>query len=181
MKFFNEIIDEVLSVGTEISETEVDQMITAIQTSKHIFLAGAGRSGLMIRGFANRLLHLGYSVSIVGEISSPHTQPGDLFLIGSGSGETTSLINQAKIAKDNGVAIGLFTTNRTSTLGKMADFLVVIPAQSKQSTSEVETLQPMGSLFEQTTLFLYDSIILNLMEKIGETNQTMKPRHADLE
>lgn len=134
----------------------------------------------MIRAFANRLLHLGYSVSLVGEISSPHTKSGDLFLIGSGSGETTSLVNQAKIAKDNGVVIGLFTTNSSSTLGEIADQVVIIPTQSKQSKDEA--LQSMGSLFEQTSLFLYDSIIiLNLMEKTGETNQTMKTRHADLE
>ena len=81
----------------------------------------------MIRAFANRLLHLGYSVSLVGEISSPHTKSGDLFLIGSGSGETTSLVNQAKIAKDNGVVIGLFTTNSSSTLGEIADQVVIIP------------------------------------------------------
>ncbi|HBL1458124.1 TPA: 6-phospho-3-hexuloisomerase [Enterococcus faecium] len=179
MKFFNEIIDEVLTIGNEISDQQVDQMTKAIQSANHIFLAGAGRSGLMIRAFANRLLHLGYSVSLVGEISSPHTKPGDLFLIGSGSGETTSLVNQAKIAKDNGVVIGLFTTNSSSTLGEIADQVVIIPAQSKQSKDE--TLQPMGSLFEQTSLFLYDSIILNLMEKTGETNQTMKTHHADLE
>ena len=179
MNFFNEIIDEVSKVGNEISDTQVHAMTTAIQSANHIFFAGAGRSGLMIRAFANRLLHLGYSVSIIGEISSPHTAPGDLFLIGSGSGETTSLINQAKIAKNNGVSIGLFTTNQTSTLGKIADNLVIIPAQTKQSNDK--TLQPMASLFEQTSLFLYDSIILNLMDKTGETNETMKVRHADIE
>lgn len=179
MKFFNEIIDEVLMIGNQISDKQVNQMTKAIQSANHIFLAGAGRSGLMIRAFANRLLHLGYSVSLVGEISSPHTKPGDLFLIGSGSGETTSLVKQAKIAKENGVTIGLFTTNSLSTLGNIADYLVIISTQSKQSKDE--TLQPMGSLFEQTSLFLYDSIILNLMEKTGETNQTMKARHADLE
>ncbi|MDU5335721.1 6-phospho-3-hexuloisomerase [Enterococcus sp.] len=179
MKFFNEIIDEVMKIGNEISDQQVDDFLTSIQSAKHIFLEGAGRSGLMIRGFANRLLHLGYSVSIVGEISSPHTKPGDLFIIGSGSGETTSLVHQAEIAKTNGVLIGLVTTNADSTLGKLADSIIVIPAQSKQS--DAATLQPMGSLFEQTSLFLYDSLVLHLMEKTGETNQTMKPRHADLE
>ena len=81
MKFFNEIIDEVLTIGNEISDQQVDRMTKAIQGANHIFLAGAGRSGLMIRAFANRLLHLGYSVSLVGEISSPHTKSGDLFLL----------------------------------------------------------------------------------------------------
>ncbi|MDN6003693.1 MAG: SIS domain-containing protein [Enterococcus sp.] len=179
MKFFNDIIDEVMNVGNGINDLEVDQMVAAIQSANHIFLAGAGRSGLMIRGFANRLLHLGFSVSIVGEISSPHTKAGDLFLIGSGSGETTSLVNQAKIAKENGVSIGLVTTNPKSTLGNLADARIVVPAQSKQSATA--TLQPMGSSFEQTSLFLYDTMVLYLMEKTGESNDTMKPRHADLE
>ena len=179
MKYFNEVIDEVMRVGNELSDLQVEQLLRAIQSANHIFLAGAGRSGLMIQSFANRLSHLGYSVSLVGEISAPHTQPGDLLLIGSGSGETPSLVNQAKIAKANGVSIGLVTTNSDSALGKLADVAVIIPAQSKQS--EAVTLQPMGSLFEQTSLFFYDSLVLNLMEKTGETNQTMKMRHADLE
>lgn len=179
MKFFNEIIDEVLLVGNEINENEIDTLVSLILSAKHIFVAGAGRSGLMIRGFANRLLHLGYSVSVVGEISSPHTKSGDLFIIGSGSGETTSLINQAKIAKNNNVRLALITTNPNSLLGEMADNTVVIPAQSKKNSTQ--TLQPMGSQFEQTSLFLYDSLILTLIEKTGETNQTMKQRHADLE
>ncbi|MDU2286500.1 MAG: hypothetical protein E7D77_05340 [Enterococcus faecalis] len=49
MKFFNEIIDEVLTIGNEISDQQVDRMTKAIQGANHIFLAGAGRSGLMIR------------------------------------------------------------------------------------------------------------------------------------
>lgn len=179
MQYFNEIMQEVTKTGDQVDEQQVENLIKEIESAQHIFLAGAGRSGLMIRAFANRLLHLGYSVSLVGEISSPHTKRGDLFLIGSGSGTTTSLVNQATIAKKNGVKIGLITTNPKSILGEMANSLVVIPAQSK--VSETTTLQPMGSLFEQTSLFLYDSIIMNLMNKNGETNQSMSKRHADLE
>ena len=47
MKFFNEIIDEVLTIGNEISDQQVDRMTKAIQGANHIFLAGAGRSGLI--------------------------------------------------------------------------------------------------------------------------------------
>jgi len=39
----------------------------------------------------------------------------------------------------------------------------------------------MGSQFEQTTLILYDSIILALMEQLGEKAADMKLRHANLE
>lgn len=179
MKYFEEIIEEVKETGSKVSDQEAQQLLEAIEEARHIFVAGAGRSGLMIRGFANRLLHLGFSVSIVGEISSPHTQASDLLLIGSGSGETASLINQAKTAKANKVTIALVTTNPQSTLAGMADVVLIIPAQSK--TDRTHGLQPMGSLFEQTTLFIYDSLVLSLMEAKQESNDTMKLRHADLE
>ena len=179
LKYFNEIIEEVKNLGENISEPEVQEFIQNIIESKHIFLAGAGRSGLVIRSFANRLLHLGFSVSIVGEISSPHTQEGDLLIISSGSGETPSLINQAKIAKKENVRIALITANDHSTLADLANYTLVIPAQTKDSLKE--SLQPMGTLFEQTNFFLYDNIVLLLMEKLGENNETMKKRHANLE
>ncbi|WP_431088768.1 6-phospho-3-hexuloisomerase [Paenibacillus sp. 8b26] len=179
MKEFKEIINEIETTGSQISDQEVSGLVNQIQQAKHIFVAGAGRSGLMIRAFANRLLHLGYSVSVVGEINSPHTKEGDLLLIASGSGETSSLINQAKTAKENKVKIALITTNTTSTLGHLADAYLIIPAHSKKDASQ--TLQPMGALFEQTSLLLFDSLVLYLMKQKNETNESMKKRHADLE
>lgn len=38
-----------------------------IVKAKRIFVGGAGRSGFAARGFANRLMHLGYTVYFVGE------------------------------------------------------------------------------------------------------------------
>jgi len=32
----------------------------------------------MIAGFANRLMHLGFDVNIVGGLTTPHTNPEDL-------------------------------------------------------------------------------------------------------
>ncbi len=179
MIFFNNIVKEVSRTGEKIDEGEVKELVSCIESARHIFVTGMGRSGLMIKAFANRLMHLGYSVSIVGEISSPHSKPGDLLLIGSGSGETASLINQAEISRKNDMKIALITANSESSLAKMADCIVKIPSNSKYDTSEA--LQPMGSGFEQVSLLLYDSIVLYLMEKKGETNESMKLRHADME
>ena len=77
-----------------------------------IFLNGAGRSGIAIRAFANRLMHIGFSVSIVGEISSPHSKPGDLLIICSGSGETGSLKSLAEKAKQSGIDLALVTMKK---------------------------------------------------------------------
>lgn len=175
----SKIINELSEVNNQLDESAINKLIKLIDTSGRIYLAGAGRSGLMIRAFANRLLHLGYNISILGEISTPHTQSGDLLLISSGSGETKSLISQAEIAKQNGLNIALISTNLTSSLAKLSDHTIIIPVQSK--VSDGKTIQPMGSLFEQSTLILYDSIVLSIMKLKHETNETMKARHANLE
>ena len=175
----SKILSEITEVNTQLNNSDIYTLIDLIDISNHIYLTGAGRSGLMIRSFANRLLHLGYNISVVGEISSPHTHPGDLLLISSGSGETKSLISQAEIAKQNGLKVALITTSSISSLAKLADIVLLIPVQSKDTNGE--TIQPMGTLFEQYTLILYDSIVLNIMGLKNQTNETMKARHANLE
>lgn len=169
------IIKEIGQLSEKIDSQQVKLLIQLIRQSKHIFLTGAGRSGVVINAFANRLMHLGYSVSVVGEITSPHSKPQDLMLIGSGSGETIRLVEQAKLAKANHIKLALITANANSTLAKLADCVVIIPFDNHQS------VQPMGTLFEQTSFLLYDSIILSLMAAQGETSQSMKQRHADIE
>ncbi|MDF2815557.1 MAG: 6-phospho-3-hexuloisomerase, partial [Paenibacillus sp.] len=49
------------------------------------------------------------------------------------------------------------------------------------SAGNYSTIQPMGSLFEQTLLLFFDSAILRLMEKKGYDSTTMFGRHANLE
>lgn len=173
MKNYTLVLNELASLGDQINEHEFNAVIDAITSANHIFLAGAGRSGQMINAFANRLMHIGMSVSVVGEISSPHSHSGDLMIVGSGSGETQRLINQVNIAKKNGVQIALITTSPDSTLASMADRVLTIPAGN--------SAQPMGSLFEQACLLTYDSLVLALMKNLDETNQSMKARHADIE
>ncbi len=173
MSYFSTILDELLSQKDALDDALFQPLITLIDRAPHIFLAGAGRSGLIINAFTNRLMHLGYSVSAVGEISSPHSRPGDLMIIGSGSGETQRLIHQAQLASANGVQIALMTMNADSTLANLADCVLTLPAS--------DSCQPMGTLFEQTSLLAWDSIVLALMALRGENNASMKQRHADIE
>lgn len=184
-KYTETIINELNNANRFDNEKELNDFVSLVRNSKHIFLAGAGRSGVAIRGFANRLLHLGFSVSLIGEISSPHTHSGDVLIIGSGSGETESLVSLAKKAKKAGVKIGLITMDKNSSIGKLADVVVVLPGVSPKLASEtsfeISSIQPMGSLFEQISFLTYDGVILELMEQMNETTETMFPRHADLE
>lgn len=177
------ILSELQQNTMKIDDVQAAQFIEQIKNAKHIFLQGAGRSGIAIRGLANRLLHLGFSVSVVGEISSPHTKPGDLLIIGSGSGETGSLVSLAQKAVACGVDVALITMKADSTIGKLAKSVLVLPGTVKEDNDREKGTfsQPMGSAFEQLCFITYDAIVLELMTQLGETSDTMFKRHADLE
>lgn len=178
-----DILNELTQNAKKIDLSEIENFVHQIKAANHIFLNGAGRSGIAIQAFANRLMHLGFSVSLVGEISSPHSKPGDLLIICSGSGETGSLKSLAEKAKQSGVDLALVTMKKESTIGKLADAVLVLPGTTKEENerSEDDFAQPMGSAFEQLAFLIFDGMVLNLMEETGETSEKMFGRHADFE
>lgn len=183
INYLDKIIFELQENLSRINLKEIDTIIENILNANHIFLAGAGRSGLVIQLFANRLLHLGFSVSVVGEISAPHSKPGDLLIICSGSGETSYLKVLLDKAKKNEVNVALITANENSMLSKMSDSMLVLPGDLKDEKKHQSTVfsQPMGSNFEQLSCLTFDSLVLILMEKLNETSESMYLRHADFE
>lgn len=182
--YSEKILNELLHNLQYAKDEELDELVSVILNAKHIFTAGAGRSGVAIRAFTNRLMHLGLSVSMVGEITNPHTHEGDLLIIGSGSGETDSLVAMARKAKKNGVKIALITMDAKSTIALMADVIVVLPGVSpklKNAGIHITSIQPMGNAFEQLQFITYDATVMELMDRMNETSETMFQRHADLE
>jgi 6-phospho-3-hexuloisomerase len=124
-------------------------------------------------------MHLGFSVSMVGDISNPHSQKGDLLIIGSGSGETDSLVALANKAKKRHVSIALITLDSQSTIAKLSDVIVTLPGVSPKLINaglEIKSIQPMGSAFEQMTFLTYDGIILELMEKLQQNSDVRTAR-----
>lgn len=177
------ILAELTANQRHVDDAQASALVDAVEAARHLFVAGAGRSGIAIGGFANRLMHLGVSVSVVGEITSPHSAPGDLLIIGSGSGETGSLVALARRAHAAGVTVALVTTDPASTIGRLATVTVVLPGVSPKlaTTAAITSVQPMGSAFEQLAFLTYDAIVLELMARRSETSESMFGRHADFE
>lgn len=184
------ITDDLSIVTAELTEAfsrldlqDVERLATIIMESGVVFTAGAGRSGLLLKCCAMRLMHLGKPVYVVGEIVTPSISMGDLLLIASGSGETGSLISMAQKAKQLGARIALITANPNSTIAKLADITVRIPAPSPKAevSGYVNSTQPMGNLFEQSMFILSDAIVMELMRRMGMTSENMFTRHANLE
>jgi 6-phospho-3-hexuloisomerase len=179
-----QILAEVAACVRQVSAESLALAEAQIKSAPRIFVAGAGRSGLCMRALGMRLMHLGKTVYVVGETTTPSLAATDLLILGSGSGRTTGLLVMAERAKRHGAKILLFTTDATSPLAELADFRVVIPAPSLKTAAGISGLvsvQPMGTLFEQSMLLLCDSLILQLMQRTGVTAVQMLERHANLE
>lgn len=182
--FLFEIADEVRECLSRIDAEEVEAALAILEGAPRVFVAGAGRSGLAMRAFAMRLMHLGITSYVVGEMVTPSFAAGDVLVIGSGSGRTESLLGVARKAKALGGRIQLFTIDRASPLAELADVTVRIPAPSPKAVTSVDTansVQPLGSLFEQSLFLLGDALILLLMERRRISSDEMFGRHANLE
>jgi 6-phospho-3-hexuloisomerase len=180
----DDVLAEVAGCVRRVSIVSLAQAVEVIGSSPRIFVAGAGRSGLCMRALAMRLMHLGKTVFVAGETTTPSIAATDLLLLGSGSGRTTSLLAMAGQAQRQGARILLFTTDAASPLAELADLRVLIPAPSFMAAEGVlsrNSVQPLGTLFEQSLLILCDSLILLLMQRTGVTTEQMFARHANLE
>ncbi|MGM0884715.1 MAG: 6-phospho-3-hexuloisomerase [Bacillota bacterium] len=176
------ILSELNRAADQLEDEQADRLADRIIGAGRIFVAGAGRSGLMMRGFAMRLMHLGLDVYVVGDTVTRSLAKGDLLIIGSGSGETKSLIPMAEKARSLEGSVAALTIFPASTIGRLADIVIQMPGAPKDKADDNDvTIQPMGSLFEQTLLLVCDAVILRLMKKKEWNGTTMYGNHANLE
>ncbi|MBO0600736.1 6-phospho-3-hexuloisomerase [Sporosarcina sp. E16_3] len=179
--YADEILAELKRTINLIDSEEAEKLVEGISRAKKVFVAGGGRSGFMAKAFVMRMMHVGLDSYIVGETVTPNLEPDDIFIVGSGSGETQSLAAMTQKAKSIGATVVAVTINPESTIGKLADIKIEIPAQAKGEGNSGKSIQPMGSLFEQSLLLFYDAVILKFMDKKGLNSEVMYGRHANLE
>ena len=172
------ILDKISSI-LDATDDVLDQQLTdMLDKSSRIFISGAGRSALVARFFAMRLMHGGYNVFVVGEIVTPSVQKGDLLIVISGSGETETMIAFAKRAKELGAEIVLISSRTSSTLADMSN--TVIPIGKPEMYGKVVGM-PMGTVFELSTLIFLEATISNIIHEKGIPEEEMRARHANLE
>ena len=179
----SQILDELGETVEHVCDDSAEKLADTIINARTIFLDGAGRSGLAMKSFAMRLMHMGFDAYVVGETVTSNITDKDVLLIGSGSGSTSSLVVNANKADAIGATICLITIDENSPIGKLAEVVLTIPAPSPKVTRDLgfRSVQPMGSLFEQSLLLTLDAIVLFLMEKTGKTPESMFTKHANLE
>lgn len=185
------ITEHTKNVSKTLNQEDVNRLVRTILNSNQVFVTGAGRSGLIARAFAMRLMHLNVQVHVIGETVTPRLKEGDLFFGVSGSGETARVVSAAKDAKEIGAKIIVITSYEDSTLGELADLTIKIPGRVKtaekksytgrQITGEYESLTPLGTLFEVSALIFMDGVIASLMKELGKKEEDLSKQHATVE
>ncbi|CAG7856029.1 3-hexulose-6-phosphate synthase / 6-phospho-3-hexuloisomerase [biofilm metagenome] len=172
------ILDKISSVLSATNDEYYQGLTDMLDGANRIFVSGAGRSGLVGRFFAMRLVHSGYDTSMVGEVVTPSINAGDLLIVISGSGETEQLIAFTKKAQSVGAKILLICSKATSTIGDMADAVFQI-GRTEQYSKVVG--MPMGTVFELSTLSFLEGAISHIIHDKGIPEEIMRARHANLE
>ncbi|MFZ8789063.1 MAG: 6-phospho-3-hexuloisomerase [Acidilobaceae archaeon] len=179
------------SMGLEQVDGLINILLKAYNDKRKILVMGAGRSGLVGRAFAMRLLHLGFHSYVLGDTIVPSISKGDVAIAISGSGRTQLILTAAEAAKKVGATVVAVTSYPDSPLGMLADLVIWVPGRAK--TSRVadffarqilgihEPLAPLGTLFEDTAAVFLDGVIYALMKELGVNEEEMAARHANIE
>lgn len=173
--------DEIADTAAKIDEHEVAGLAGHLSQNGRVFIAGAGRSGLVLRMAGMRLMHLGLTVHIVGDTTTPAISAGDLLLVASGSGTTAGVVKAAQTAAKAGARIAAYTTNPVSPLAELADALVIIPAAQKTDHGSNLSRQYSGSLFEQVLFLATEAVFQSLWDNTDVPAEELWLRHANLE
>ncbi len=188
----NAILKNIENAVDYLDEDIIEDFENEILKAENIFVTGAGRSGLAGKAFAMRLMHLGLSAYVVGETISPAIHKNDCIIAISGSGETNTIVSAARIAKDRGSRVLAVTSYPESTLGQLTDSYLLVKGRTKQEVDDENymkrqihgnytSLTPLGTAFELTTLVFLDAIVSELMDKMQQTENDLRNRHAVLE
>jgi 6-phospho-3-hexuloisomerase len=166
---------EISDAVSSISEESQDRLIDLLLKKKTIFIYGSGRSGLVGKFFAVRLVQLGLDVHFVGDMTTPIISKDDLAVLISNTGETMSAVQTANIARRIGCHVICLTSASTSKLAHASNDVICLDVMRN---SDTKLYAPLGTIFEDAVVMFFDSIVPCLMKKLECTEDCMRKRHA---
>jgi 6-phospho-3-hexuloisomerase len=175
------ILEELKRTLLSLSEGQVHTAVQSLLSARRVFFVGAGRSRLALQMAAMRMMHLGLTAYVAGEVVTPAIERGDLLVVASGSGTTAGPLRAAQVAKGVGAEVLAITTAPNSELGTLASAVLTIPAAVKHGDRGALSIQYAGALFEQTVLMLMDTIFHQMWQQRSISAEELWKRHANLE
>jgi 6-phospho-3-hexuloisomerase len=176
------VVEELDRTLASVEPAPLDRFVRVLLAADKVFFVGVGRVMLSLQAIAKRFAHLGIDTHCVGEITEPAIAAGDLLVVGSGSGSTLFPLAIARKAKALGATVVHMGSNPTSDLKGVADFMVRIPVRTKlYLDDEIDSGQPMTSLFEQALLLLGDIVAMMIIDERKLDLKGLWRHHANLE
>ncbi|MEF8832375.1 MAG: SIS domain-containing protein [Candidatus Thermoplasmatota archaeon] len=173
------ILDSIEYSFDNLNCESIENTVELLTTADNVFVYGSGRSGLVGRTFAMRLMQLGIDSFFIGETITPAVKPGDCVFFVSKTGETQTAIQAAEIVEkrvgDSNIVV--LTASPESPLADLGD--IVIPLEGFDSEKN-KKLAPLGTIFEDTAMIFLDGLVAVLMEELDEYEEDMKVRHPIL-
>ena len=170
---------EIGAVLAGVDENSVRALRERLRAATAIGTYGVGREGLVLRGFAMRLYHLGLPSFVIGDMTAPPLQAGGLLVCSAGPGTFSTVAALTGVARTAGAAVAFFTAQERSPRIDMADVTVRLPAQTMAGGPASNQL--MGSIYEQALWVLGDAIIDQLLIELELDRAAIARRHTNLE
>lgn len=180
MRVIDQIMEEITEVMKNFDEEQLEAAMALFDKDTSIFVDGEGRSGFQARGFAMRLMHIGYRPYVMGETVTPALKKEEVFLAISGSGSTKNTVSNAKAAKKIGLKIIAVTSKSESELAQIADCVIRVPGRIKGDNG-VASIQLLSSLFDQSVHIVLDELCLLLSRRDHITDETAAQNHINVE
>lgn len=179
---FAAILKEIEAVLGAFPPEPFEDAARRLAEAPRVFTAGAGRSGLLMRMFAMRLMHVGVTAHAVGEATTPSFAAGDLLILASGSGSTATMAVIAQKAKSLGGRIVLVTYAEDGPLASLADRVVRLPVpQDDSRPGGLAGEQLLGTLFDQTVQIVLDALACEVAVLRHDSHANAARRHANLQ
>ncbi|WP_051528383.1 phosphoheptose isomerase family protein [Asaia astilbis] len=126
-------IQELAQAVDSIADADIVGLAGNILKARNVVCFGAGREGLMMRGFTMRLFHAGITANYIADMTCPALGQGDLLVVAIGPGTLRSVETYATIARDAGATIICITAQPEKVSSDLFDQVIEIKAQTMAS------------------------------------------------
>lgn len=177
------ILSELASVFDRMPDGLVNDLAKEIAAARRILVHSAGRTGLVMRGLAMRLHHLGLEGHVVGDMTAPPIGAGDLLVVNASTGDLPSGVALLGAAARLRARTLVITAAHAGDALALADRVFRLPAQTMLDDRDGQpaSILPMGSQYELCLFVLTELVILELSRHLGITFMEMRARHANIQ
>lgn len=190
---FEPVLASLSRMLRAVDPSDTKRLVQDILAAPVVHLAGAGRSGLVVRAFAVRLTHLGLRAHVSGDATAPALREEELLVVCSGTGRAATPTLAAERALKEGGRLVVLTSAVMSPLARLAHHKIllhpVLPARREGGSQQpppgvpdpASVMQPVRTLFEQACMLYLDGVVTRLMESTGQKAEDLEARLHNLD